>query len=70
MGSPLKYVEWVEKIQGDFNAVLNLAKEDIIIRHCYRVRQGDNLSPTLSIIALQLVAEYVLEVLNANYHVQ
>ena len=49
---PLKHIEWVEKLHGDFNIVLNLSKEDIIIKYGCRVRQGDNLAPTLFIIML------------------
>ena len=38
----IKNVELAEKLHGDFDAVLNLAKEEIVIKHGCGVRTGDN----------------------------
>ena len=61
MGAPPKHVEWVEKLHGDFNVVLKLAKEEINMHGCV-VRQGDNIAPKV----LQLVAEDVLRTFIEN----
>ena len=57
MISPTKCAKWVEKMHGDFNAPLNLEKEEIVIRCGCEARKGDNLEPFLIILVLQLVAE-------------
>ena len=52
---------------GDFNAILKVGKEEISMKHGYGVRQGDNLSPTLLIIVMQLLVEDVIKRTKIKY---
>ena len=66
MGAPEKYVKWVEKLRGDFEVMIKVGKEEIAIRHSCKVRKGDNLSPTLLIISMWLVAQCMLAKLKSD----
>ena len=35
---PSKHIEWIENFSGDFNNILKLSKEEIIIRHVCGIR--------------------------------
>ena len=52
MGAPTRYAKWVENLHSDFSIILNLEKEDIIIKCGCGARQGDSLAPTLLMISL------------------
>ena len=60
MGALNWFIQWVEKLRSNFNAILKVGKEEISIEHGYGVRQGNNLAPTLFIIVMQLVAENII----------
>ena len=60
MGALDKFIQWVEKLYGDFNVILKVGKEEICIEYGCGVWQGDNLVPTLFIIVMQLVAENII----------
>ena len=63
IGVQERCIRWVEKLCGDFEAVLKVGREDIAIKYGYSVRQGNNLAPTLFIIVMQLVVEDIIEAL-------
>ena len=61
MGAPDRHAKLAEKLCGDFNVILKAGKEEISIKYGCGVRQGDNLTPTLLIIVMQLVAEEIIK---------
>ena len=63
MGALEKHANWVEKLCGDFEAVLSISREEISFKHGCGVRQGDNIAPMLFIIFMQLVVEDSLDAL-------
>ena len=56
MGASPKCTKCVEKLHGNFNAVLKVGNIEIEIEHGHLVRQDDNVTPSLLIIVMQLVA--------------
>ena len=37
MGAPERFIQWVEKLYGDFNVILKVGKEEIIIEYGYGI---------------------------------
>ena len=60
MGAPERFIQWVKKLYRDFNIILKVGKEEIIIKYRCGIWQDNNLAPTLFIIAIQLVAENII----------
>ena len=59
MGALERRIKWIEKLCSDFDTFLKTCKEEVSIRHGYRVRQGDNLALALLTIMTQLAIEVI-----------
>ena len=47
MGAPKKVITWIEELHENYNVNLKIGKDEVIIKHGCRVKQGNDLAPTL-----------------------